>query len=137
MLVFFVYADLTANLMFMEPCIANVFLSTTNEMQRYKMSFFVVSALHVSSGFSAHHQELKNCIYSIGSCQSCVLLPLDWMSRNCVVIASLVESELSSDSTRPAVTTHNFDKYRCCIYSFLTPDDERKNRSKHVDHRQQ
>jgi len=24
------------------------------------------NALHVSGGFSAHHQELKNCIHSIG-----------------------------------------------------------------------
>jgi len=27
---------------------------------------FIVSALHVSSGFSAHHQQLKNCTCSIG-----------------------------------------------------------------------
>jgi hypothetical protein len=43
----------------MVPCIVNVFLSTTNEMQRYTIFFIVVSALHVSGGFSAHHQELK------------------------------------------------------------------------------
>jgi hypothetical protein len=60
----------------MEPCIANVFLSTTNEMQRYTVFFIVVCALYVSSGFSAHHQELKNCICSIGTCQMCVLLLL-------------------------------------------------------------
>jgi aminoglycoside N3'-acetyltransferase len=35
-------------------------------MQRYTIFFIVVSALHVSSGFSAHHQELKNCTCSIG-----------------------------------------------------------------------
>jgi len=28
--------------------------------------FIVVSAVHVSCGFSAHHQELKNCTCSIG-----------------------------------------------------------------------
>jgi hypothetical protein len=28
-------------------------------MQRYKILFIAVSALHVSGGFSAHHQELK------------------------------------------------------------------------------
>jgi hypothetical protein len=49
----------TMFLTFVEPCIANAFLSTTNETQRYTMFFIVVSALHVSSGFSAHHQELK------------------------------------------------------------------------------
>jgi hypothetical protein len=26
----------------------------------------IVNALHVSGGFSAHHQELKNCTHSIG-----------------------------------------------------------------------
>jgi hypothetical protein len=28
-------------------------------MQRYTIFFTTVNALHVSSGFSAHHQELK------------------------------------------------------------------------------
>ena len=34
-------------------------------MQRYTIFFIIVSALHVSGGFSAHHQELKNCTRSI------------------------------------------------------------------------
>jgi hypothetical protein len=67
------------NLTFMEPYIANVFLSTTNEMQRYTVFFIVLSALHVSSGFSADRR---------------------------------------SDLTRLAVTTHKFDKYRCCMSVF-------------------
>jgi hypothetical protein len=50
----------------MGPCIFNVFLSTTNKMQRYTIFFIAVSALHILSGFSAHHQELKNCTCSIG-----------------------------------------------------------------------
>jgi hypothetical protein len=33
-------------------------------MQRYTIFFIVVSAVHVSGGFSAHHQELKNCTHS-------------------------------------------------------------------------
>jgi hypothetical protein len=53
-------------LTFMGPYIVNVFLSTTNEMQRYTIFFTVVSAVHVSSGLSAHNQELKNCTCSIG-----------------------------------------------------------------------
>ena len=40
-------------------CAILTFLSTTNEMQRYTISSIVVSALQVSSGFTAHHQELK------------------------------------------------------------------------------
>ena len=35
-----------------------LFLSTTNKMQRYTVFFVVVSAVHVLSSFSAHHQEL-------------------------------------------------------------------------------
>jgi len=35
-------------------------------MQRYTIFFIIVNSLHVSGGFSAHHQELKNCAYSIG-----------------------------------------------------------------------
>jgi len=34
-------------------------------MQCYTVFFIIVSALHVSGGFSAHHQELKNCTNSI------------------------------------------------------------------------
>jgi hypothetical protein len=34
-------------------------------MQRYTKFFIIVNALHVSGGFSAHHQELKNCTHSI------------------------------------------------------------------------
>jgi hypothetical protein len=41
------------------------FLSTTNKMQRFIIFFIVIYALHVSGGFSAHHQELKNCTHSI------------------------------------------------------------------------
>jgi len=35
-------------------------------MQRYTIFFIIVNALHVSGGFSSHHQELKNCTHSIG-----------------------------------------------------------------------
>jgi len=41
------------------------FLRTTNKMQRYTIFFIIVNALHVSDGFSAHQQELKNCTHSI------------------------------------------------------------------------
>jgi len=34
-------------------------------MQRYTIFFIAVNSLHVSGGFSAHHQELKNCTHSI------------------------------------------------------------------------
>jgi len=35
-------------------------------MQRYTVFFTIVNALQVSDGFSAQHQELKNCTHSIG-----------------------------------------------------------------------
>ena len=35
-------------------------------MQRYTIFFIIVNALHVTGGFSAHHQELINCTHSIG-----------------------------------------------------------------------
>ena len=35
-------------------------------MQRYTIFFITVNALHVSGGFSAHHQELKNCTHITG-----------------------------------------------------------------------
>jgi hypothetical protein len=34
-------------------------------MQGYTIFFIIVNALNVSGGFSAHHQELKNCPHSI------------------------------------------------------------------------
>jgi hypothetical protein len=34
-------------------------------MQRFTIFFIAVSALHVSGGFFAHHQELKNCTHSM------------------------------------------------------------------------
>jgi hypothetical protein len=34
-------------------------------MQRYTVFFITVNSLHVLGGFSAHHQELKNCTHSI------------------------------------------------------------------------
>jgi hypothetical protein len=41
-------------------------LTITNKMQRYTIFFVTVNALYVSGGFSAHHQELKNCTHSMG-----------------------------------------------------------------------
>ena len=41
-------------------------LSITNKMQCYTIFFTIVNVLHVSGGFSAPHQELKNCTHSIG-----------------------------------------------------------------------
>jgi hypothetical protein len=45
------------HLTFMDPCIARCVFYITNEMQLIQCSFIIISALHVSGGFSAHHQE--------------------------------------------------------------------------------
>jgi len=49
-------------------------------MQRYTIFFIIVKALHVLGGFSAHHQELKNCIHLLattasGSCKQAWHIP--------------------------------------------------------------
>jgi len=44
---------------------SDILLSITKKMQRYTIFFIAVNAVHVSGGFSAHHQELKNCTHSI------------------------------------------------------------------------
>jgi hypothetical protein len=43
-------------------------------MQRYTVFFITVNALHVSGGFSAHHQELKTVHTASGICQASILL---------------------------------------------------------------
>jgi len=40
-------------------------------MQSYTIFFIIVNALHVSGGFSARRQELKNCKHSIGYTVAC------------------------------------------------------------------
>jgi hypothetical protein len=64
-----------------------ILLSTTNKMQRYTIFFIIVNALHVSDGFSAHHQELKNFTHSI-----C------YMPGSLAATASVVELELNHAS---------------------------------------
>ena len=94
----------------MEPCIRNLFfLSITNKMQRYTIFFIVVNALHVSGGFSAHHQELKNCTHSIW-----------YMSSLLAVTASVGEFELSSNSPTLAVTASKLDIYPMLCVQFLS-----------------
>jgi len=71
-------------------------------MQRYTIFFIAVNALHVSSGFSAYHQELKT-VHTSGMCQACLLLPL-------------------------AVAASKLDIYLMMCVQFWAPDDGRKNR---------
>ena len=72
-----------------------ILLSTANKMQRYTIFAITVSALHVSGGFWAHHQELKSVHTAPGICQACLLLPL-------------------------AVTASKLDKYPMLCIQFLS-----------------
>ena len=47
-----------------ESYLKHILLIITNKMQRYTVFFIIVNALHVTGGFCAHHQELKNCTAS-------------------------------------------------------------------------
>jgi hypothetical protein len=70
----------------------------TNKMQRCIILFVIVNALNVSSGFSAHHQELKSVLAASGICQTCLLLPLAVTANEKVehtVIKITVEHNLS------------------------------------------
>ena len=49
-------------------------------MQRDKIFLITVNALHVSGGFCAHHQELKNCTHSIGYMSSLFAATASWNS---------------------------------------------------------
>ena len=62
-------------------------LNTTKKMQRFIIFFITVYALHVPGGFSAHHQELKNCTHSIWDVPGLL-----------AATASVVELELSNSS---------------------------------------
>jgi len=42
-------------------------------MQLYTIFFITVNTLHVSGGFSAHHQELKTVLTASGIFQACLL----------------------------------------------------------------
>jgi len=75
----------------MGPYIVTVNLSITNKMQRYTIFFITVNALHVSGGFSAHHQELKTVHTALG-------------------ISSLLAATASSISRLLAATTSGSSK---------------------------
>jgi hypothetical protein len=45
-------------------------------MHRYTIFFITVNAVHVSGGFSVHHQELKTVDTASGICKASLLLPL-------------------------------------------------------------
>ena len=73
-------------------------------MQRNTLFFIAFKALHVSGGFPAHHQELKNC-----TCSIWFLLSLVAATRSVVEI---------SNTLRVAAT--NLNKYQMLYVQFLS-----------------
>ena len=106
-------------LTFMGPCIANVFSSITNKMQRYTIYLFLWNAIHVSGGSSTHHQELINCIYRILSNLYCYL-PLSWQvavkfwQSVCIYTIGYSVKPLLLSATDVADSSKGLT--RCCIY---------------------
>jgi hypothetical protein len=72
-------------------------------MQRYTIFFITVNSLHVSGGFSAHHQELKNCTHSIWCVQGLL-----------AATVSVVELELNH-----ANGSSNQADAVCTVFDFL------------------
>jgi len=54
-------------------------------MQRNTVFFIVVKVLHVSGGLPAHHQELKNCTYSIWHLLSLVTATPSVVESSCIL----------------------------------------------------
>ena len=90
-------------------------------MKHYTVFFIIVITVHVSGGFSAHHQELRNCTHSIWYVPSLL-----------AATTSVVEFQLNhaSGSSKQASLAHT----RCCVCNSWAPDDGQKNHLKHVEH---
>jgi hypothetical protein len=76
----------------------------------YTILFIIISALHVSGGLSAHHQELIKLYV-----QPCT--------------AHAKQSQLTHDSGKKQT---KLDKYPMLCIQFSAPDDGRRNRLKHL-----
>jgi hypothetical protein len=84
-----------------------IILNTTNKMQRYTIFFITVNAVHVSGGFSARHQELKICTYSIWYVPSLL-----------AAAASVIDLELNHASCSSKQAWHVPDAV-CTVLEFL------------------
>ena len=65
-------------------------------MQRYTTFFITVNAVHVSGGFSALHQELKNCTHSLGHTSSLLAATANVDEfRRCILLVILKKIRFS------------------------------------------
>jgi ribonuclease BN (tRNA processing enzyme) len=81
-------------------------------MQRYTIFSITVNALHVSSGFPAHHQELKNCTHSI-----------EYVASLLAATANVGELELTHASGSSKQACLILDAV-CTVFEFLMMDGE-------------
>ena len=81
-------------------------------MQRYIIFFVIVNAVHVSGGFCAHHQELKNFKNSIG-----------YMSSLLAAAASVGELEITHASDSSKRAWHILDAV-CTVFELLMMGEE-------------
>ena len=95
-------------LMFMGPCIFNLFLSTTKKIQRIQYSLL----LSVLDMFRAVFPPIIKSSKNVHA----VLDTFQTFHSPTLAVAALLKS------------------IQCCMYSFWAPDDERKNLSKNVEH---
>jgi len=63
-----------SNLTFICRCITNIFPNYSQQDATFLHLLISKTALRVSGGCSAHHQEHKNCTYSFRYCQPILLL---------------------------------------------------------------
>jgi hypothetical protein len=91
--------------MFMGLCNINVFLSTTNKMQRVKYFLFLSVLYMFRAVFPLIIRSSKTVHASLHTCQTYLLLPL---------------IQVSSKSSTLAVAANNFDKYPMLHVEFLS-----------------
>ena len=91
------------NLTFMGPCIVNVFLSTTNKMQRLQYSLLLSVLYMFRTVFPLIIRSSKTVHAASDTCQTRLLLPPTWLSQN-----------------KLAVAANKFDKYPMLHVQFLS-----------------
>jgi len=103
----------------------------------YTVFFIIISAVHVSGSFSAHHQELmKLCVQPwVLSCFPAVYRFV-WMGSNqstpAVDSRTRMELQFHPGPARK-LSTNLCDIYHCWVYSEWIPDDGQRNCPKHVE----
>ena len=98
----------------------------TNKMQHYTIFFITVNALHVSGGFSAHHQELKTVHTASGICQSLLAATASGSSKQawhipdavCTVLSSWWWAEKPPETCRALTVIKNI-VYHCILLVIL------------------